>query len=123
MLVGSSFSEVVCLLGRVFALPRRVLFKRRARVQSRYGPPRPLPLGGPFGADLTGSGPGATESRPPREGAPVGRLAFTVGISPYIRRLREWVGHDGALPEFTIALLGDPAVAILGHGGAQRIGS
>jgi 8-oxo-dGTP pyrophosphatase MutT (NUDIX family) len=30
---------------------------------------------------------------------------------------------DVALSEFTVALLGDPAVAILGRGGAQRIGS
>jgi 8-oxo-dGTP pyrophosphatase MutT (NUDIX family) len=30
---------------------------------------------------------------------------------------------DAALSEFTVALLGDPAVAILGRGGAHRIGS
>jgi 8-oxo-dGTP pyrophosphatase MutT (NUDIX family) len=30
---------------------------------------------------------------------------------------------DVALSEFTVALLGDPAVAILGRGGAHRIGS
>lgn len=39
-----------------------------------------------------------------------------MGISPYLRRLRERVGHDLVLLPFTIALLGDPAVALLSHG-------
>ena len=54
-----------------------------------------------------------------------------MGVSPYLRRLRERVGHnlvllptgqlaDATLSEFTIALLGDPVVAILGRGSPEH---